>query len=340
MKPTAVAGDLIERYLFAVRRELPKDLASDVVRELRSLIEDRLQDRAEGSERPDVPEVARLLRDLGAPAKIAQRYRPPRYIVGPAHYPLFMKVVGWILLGAAGLTILTGGVSTVASPRGATALLTLQTWLQMVGLYYQMVIALFAWAVVVFAVLERVNPNAVDTAEDWNPHDLPERPEREDEYFGMAQAVPKICAIGLLAVVVNALGTRLGIPMFRDTTFHLVPLTEFGPQLPLLWVNLWLAALLALRFHALHQRRFTRTMRWIDVALPLAPAAILSWMASQPMHAPASFPDLAPLTRVLPIALWGMALALVVSVVVESIELLVKPRGADEDGASPPAAAA
>jgi hypothetical protein len=40
-------NDLVERYLWAVREELPRRLAEDVTRELRTLIEDKLADRAQ-----------------------------------------------------------------------------------------------------------------------------------------------------------------------------------------------------------------------------------------------------------------------------------------------------
>jgi hypothetical protein len=335
MKPSPFAVELMERYLFAVRRELPTSVAADVTRELRSLIDDRLQEFSADSAAPDVPQVTQLLRELGAPSKLARQYQPARALIGPALYPLFIKVVKIVLAGAAGVALLTVGTSTAVGARGLAGFLDPAMWLKTVVVYYQLVLSLFAHAVIIFALVDRFATKPLGDDAAWDPRDLPELPPRENEYYGVARAVPRICALVLLALAINLFADRVGFPTFINSDFHLVVLSEFGLRLPLLWVNAWLAALLALRLLAFSQRRFTRSLRWIDIALNIAPAAILLWMAALPVHSPTSIPALAPLTRIVRLPLLAGALGLLVAVIVESIELLVEPRECQPENEEP-----
>jgi len=65
-KLDAEALDLVDRYLFAVRKSLPPDLGADVTLELRTLIEDKLEERTGADRRPDVGDVIGLLREMDA----------------------------------------------------------------------------------------------------------------------------------------------------------------------------------------------------------------------------------------------------------------------------------
>ncbi len=324
MKPSPFALDLIERYLYAVRRELPATVAWDVTRELRSLIDDRLQEL--DGDAADVPQVTKLLKELGAPRKLARQYQPEQGLIGPALYPLFMKVVRIVLAGAAGLALLTVGTSTAAGARGVAGFLDFGTWLKAVAMYYQLVLSLFAYAVIVFALLDRFASKPIAEDRTWDPRDLPEPPVHEDEHYGMARAVPRICALVVVGILLNVFVDRTGFPTFVNSELHLVRLSEFGLSVPLAWVNAWLAALLAIRLLAFSRRRFTRPLRWASTVLQLAPAAILLWMSGQPVHPPTSIPALAPLTRVIHMPLWAGALGLLIAVIVESIEMLVERR--------------
>jgi len=87
--------DMLEDYLRAVSRLLPKAKREDIIAELRDEILTRIESRESELGRPLTPdETEQLLRDFGHPIVIAARYRDePQYSVGPALYPFWMFAV-------------------------------------------------------------------------------------------------------------------------------------------------------------------------------------------------------------------------------------------------------
>ena len=59
-------NELIARYVYAVTRELPENQRLDIDKELRSLIEDMLDERCSGSD-PAITDIEAVLSELGNP---------------------------------------------------------------------------------------------------------------------------------------------------------------------------------------------------------------------------------------------------------------------------------
>ena len=87
--------DLIERYVQEVGRRLPRKQRDDVARELRSSLEDSLENRTGVPlEQADEEQVVELLLEFGPPQEVAASYQTgPSYLVGPALYPSFIKTM-------------------------------------------------------------------------------------------------------------------------------------------------------------------------------------------------------------------------------------------------------
>ncbi len=87
--------DMLEDYLRAVSRLLPKLKREDIIAELRDEILTRIEAREEDLDRKLTPDESEdLLRDFGHPIVVAARYREgPQYCVGPALYPFWMFAV-------------------------------------------------------------------------------------------------------------------------------------------------------------------------------------------------------------------------------------------------------
>ncbi len=81
-------NDVIESYVVDVMRRVPAKDRNEVGLELRGLLTEMLDDRAQTAGRPaDDAMVLAILRELGTPAEIAGRYRPPgapRAVIIPA----------------------------------------------------------------------------------------------------------------------------------------------------------------------------------------------------------------------------------------------------------------
>lgn len=92
--------DMLDEYLRAVSRLLPKAQREDVIAELRDEILTRIEAKEAEQCRPLTPdETEALLREIGHPIVVAARYRPePQSVVGPALYPYWAFFVRLAIL--------------------------------------------------------------------------------------------------------------------------------------------------------------------------------------------------------------------------------------------------
>ena len=93
-------NDLRERYIYAATRGLPRASRADIEQELRTLIDDLLEERCAGRE-PTEKDLRVVLTDLGTPAEIREKYnpRPARGLIGPDYYPQYKWALA-VVLGA------------------------------------------------------------------------------------------------------------------------------------------------------------------------------------------------------------------------------------------------
>src|SRR5512145_2155464 len=96
--------NLIDRYIAEVGKHLPRKQRADIQAEIRSTLEDMLEERkpAEGSV-DDAMTIA-LLKEYGSPREVAESYVGPRYLIGPRVYPTFelvTKIVVAVLVAVA-----------------------------------------------------------------------------------------------------------------------------------------------------------------------------------------------------------------------------------------------
>lgn len=165
--------DLLERYLGAIRRNLPAGKADDIVAELRDELVSRQEDREESlGHALDRDETAALLKDFGHPLVIAARYKPHQYLIGPDTFPFYMSVLRIVLLITFALTIVTGIMEGAFGANNVVQAVT-----RAFGGGWTMIFASAAIVTLVFAILERVGFPA-DHIKGWSPKELPDPIDR------------------------------------------------------------------------------------------------------------------------------------------------------------------
>lgn len=169
--------DLIERYIYAVTRQLPEENREDVALELRTNIAEMLPD--DYSE----DDVRRVLSELGSPGDLAGRYDlSKRYLIGPAYYDTYitlLKLVITIVIAISlGVTLLSwlfqAPVNWYEAPHIGALVQDVLSAVITGGLQGAF------WVTIVFVILERSGVDAAEmgfTGESWTPEDLPEIPE-------------------------------------------------------------------------------------------------------------------------------------------------------------------
>ena len=106
------SNDLVERYVWAVARRLPKDVGADVAQELRTTIADMVEARGGGEDA-----VREVLVELGDPARLAAGYvTKPRHLIGPELYPTYLRVLTTALLVAVPLVLVVTLVAELWDP--------------------------------------------------------------------------------------------------------------------------------------------------------------------------------------------------------------------------------
>ncbi len=258
---------LIDLYVHEVGRHLPEKMRPDLEKEIRSVIEDTLEDesRARG-QTADETLVVEVLQRLGPPEKMAAAYLPPRYLIGPQLFPYFVNTLRVILPLLTLLAAVSIGFSLGDTARSAAGLASalFRAWLNLLGTLF----TAFSITVVIYAALQWVSPNFASKEKDWDPRQLKAEPDPERAKLGetLANVVFNVFALVLLNVYPEWIGISL---QTGGQWTHISMLTPaFALYLP--WISLmcvleagrnaWLAA----------QGRWTRPLRWFTVGVNLA----------------------------------------------------------------------
>lgn len=159
---------LLDRYLAAVARHLPKAQAADIAAELKDNLLSEIEERESGLGRTLTDkELEALLIDFGHPLTVAARYRKPHYLIGPEVYPFWfatLRIVFGILLA-----IVLVGLIVAATTSGLPAVRAAQV----LAPVWPTALGVFGAVTLVFAVMERAWNGRMKLK--WSPRQLPPR---------------------------------------------------------------------------------------------------------------------------------------------------------------------
>lgn len=178
--------NLVERYVYQVGQYVPQDEREEIQNELRSLIQDQLDDRYKGS--PTEDDIVELLEEFGDPRKMAASYSSEQYLIGPDLYPTMMRVLyrGWLWIPAI-VVVVRVLLAFLSAEPGTLIGLFLETAFTVV----QAVFVFSGIVVLIFAILQHSGEDLEEAKESFNPLDLPPVDEpatvdRGEVAFGIA----------------------------------------------------------------------------------------------------------------------------------------------------------
>lgn len=192
-------NDMIEKYVYAVVRNLSRDKREDVAAELRSLIDDMLTERA-GSDLPVEANLRAVLTELGHPNELAARYGSARddRLIGQPHYDLYKMIIKIVLLALSLGLVVAYIVAYSLGTEAFTAARLLELLLSILSAS----LAAFGAVTLVFALLYRKGVR-LDTDEDFIDN-LPDLPA-EEERFTLGGVLPGIILNLILIVLVTVI---------------------------------------------------------------------------------------------------------------------------------------
>jgi hypothetical protein len=261
---------LIDRYVADVGKRLPLKGRTDIEAELRSTLEDMLEDRSQKRNCPvDDVLAMELLKEYGSPEKVAATYHPTQYLIGPRIYPFFLfvlKIVSTVLT----VVLLVGlGVQlyqhSLQGPELAKAIGS--------GLLGILTAAIQAFGniVLVFAILERVLPTSdfkLGEEEEWDPASLLAEPEPDE--IKPWEPIAGIVFTAAAMILFNLYPQLIGFNFLKDGAWTSIPmLTEaFFRWMP--YINVLWALQIALNVLLLNRGRWQASTKWFSTALDAA----------------------------------------------------------------------
>ncbi len=265
--------NLIDRYVAEVGKNLPLlNGREDIEKELKSTLEDMLEDRAQssGRKRDEALEIE-VLKEYGSPQKVAATYNPHPYLIGPKMFPLYLFVLKIVLTVVVSVMLVLAGVQAVTDTpfMGADFVKIIG---QGLGSALSAAIAAFGNVTLVFVILERVLPEkeigGFNDEKDWDPASLAKEPDpdsvsRTELIF---EIVFTFVALAILNVYPQWLGMfffteneQVFIPMFTEMFFQFVP-----------WINVVLVSEILLDIYLLRNAIWSRLTRLGKVVIEAA----------------------------------------------------------------------
>lgn len=309
--------NLIEKYVAEVGRHLPLIKGrKDVEQELKSTLEDMLEDRAQQTGRPrDEALTLELLQEYGSPQKIASSYNPHPYLIGPRMFPFFLRVSKIVVVVVVTVLLVITGIRAVTlTPTAAWE------FMQVIGdglsKTLSAAIAVLGNVVLVFAILERVLPEKeisdFRTEEDWDPASLAKQPDADQVKRGdlIAEVVFGFVGLAFLYGFFN-------LPIFT---------AEFAKFIP--WLTVALLADIGLNIYLLANGLWNGFARAIKVLIEAASLALtvilfrtpgLTIFTNDSLLSFINFSD--ELARVVLIVNYSFRLTLIIILIIQGIEL-------------------
>ena len=161
--------DLINRYLQAVKFWLPEAQKNDIAAELSEDIDAQIAEGEVQLGRPvNEAEVGEILKRIGRPVLVANRYFPRESLIGPILFPVYRFVLKIAMLGYMAPSILVWIGLMVYSPGYRATHNIGSLW----GYLWSVSFIVVGVVTAVFAVLERAQEWS-HFLENWDPRKLP-----------------------------------------------------------------------------------------------------------------------------------------------------------------------
>lgn len=260
--------NLIDRYISEIGKYLPRKNRKDIEAEIRSTLEDMLDERMHGKGPADEATVLALLKEYGSPREVAATYKTHQYLIGPRLFPIFEMVVKIVFTVVASVSLIGLGVGIARTGlTGPEFVSTLMEWL---GGLFTGLISAFGNIVLVFAIIERTQAakEFEKEAKDWDPKELQSEPDPDQ--IGRGDQIATIIFTVLGLVLLNLYPGLLVFGFSNDGNWVTFPiLTEaFFRYLP--WINVMGLIQIAFSGFMLSQRNWTPVTRITHILVEIA----------------------------------------------------------------------
>lgn len=272
--------ELFERYIYAVTQQLPVKQRADIEQELRSLMEDMLDERVQGRE-ATTEDIESILQELGPPNEMADRYRDKkRYLIGPELFAPYISVLK-ITLSAVGIVLaIIFVIEGVFGDEPQLQHLADSAIGLLSGLFQA-----FAWVTIIFALIEyfsKSRETASQTLKSWKPGELPAVPGPQIQIKRSGPVVGIIFYILLVLLLTFSLD-YVGVWHFQGLSPIVVPYFEeetFRAYVPAIVVILLLA--MAKNYLLIVKGSWSMLLVGTELLISTVGFVVMVWVFSNP----------------------------------------------------------
>lgn len=332
MKLSNDAQILLDRYMLAVRRNLPGKKGQDISAEIRSFLLDNLEGQFPKVAQISDKQVTQVLEKLGSPRKLASQYSPRQHLIGPRLFPVYLlvlKIVVPAVVGGLTLAIIIGSLSGVT-------LASKFPVLDFLGTLWNGAFMAAAYVTIVFAVMERIPANhKVEELEDmdkFDVNDLPQLSEAEKMPSRGETIFELIAGVFGLAFFTYILKTNGALPVVSTlgAVVKLVPVFTSGFMRFVPYILVLTGVAIARAATLLVQGQRTRLTTWWQVVEEIAHFVLTVFMlAAFPLFTVKDllaipFGNIWDLSRVDATANLGLFVILIVGLVAGSLVTIIR----------------
>lgn len=250
------ANEMIDRYVREVGRHLPRRGRADIERELRSLLQDAVEERAAGEPATDLT-VVKVLTDFGSPETMAAQYHSQQVAIGSRLFPVFRLVVTVVLAVMAVLHVV---LMVLALVGGDSAEPVSTIWNLLLN-FGQSALVSIGVITLIFLAIERFAGHELDAlaeSAEWDPYELPpvDDPSRINRGEVLAEIVFTIIFTGVFLWLIAP-----------DGVLGSFVAAEIRPIIP--WMVASTAVEVMLKVVVFAQGRWTRSTRFLEIGTEL-----------------------------------------------------------------------
>jgi hypothetical protein len=325
-----MSTNLIDTYVSEVGRRLPRKTHTDIEAEIRTILQDMLEEHSQKTGKPiDEEMILLVLKEYGAPEKVAATYQGEHYVIGPRLYPIFMQVLQIVLIVIGILAAIGMGVAIsqmVGHPQNAFEII-----IKAIASFGASVMTALGNIVLIFALLEwalyragkKVDLKGLPKEKEWDPRSLTK--VHSPNQARMGETIVEIIGCFAAIVIFNFYPQIIGFGYAPNGNWYLgagnwtyVPLLSerffyFVPYLTMVW-----ALTIVLDIFLLRMGHWNMVTRLNSIGLKVVGIVIAAVMLAGPSLIAVTAPTLATvlgdaegarvlmtlLTQIVRVALW------------------------------------
>lgn len=270
---------MLDLYINEIGKHLPDKTRLDLQREIRSLLEDALDDASQSQGRPvDEDMTVEVLKKFGEPEKVAASYNPPRYLIGPRLFPTYLTILRIVI--AVVMVVSAIGIGLGWGQGADPGQTPLEAFIEAFAGLLGSLVAAFGNVTLVFALLERFVPDFSMKEKVWDPRQM--RAEPDPENSKPIENIVSIFFITVALLLLNVYSDRIGIMTFVDGRWDTAPILAPGFFKYVPFMNILLIADLIRNALLLQQGRWTPAIRMFVIATSLGSIALAAALLAGP----------------------------------------------------------